>query len=86
MDRFTRRGCDLVQQRVRVLESSRHFRAAVAPLVVQVRWVSAPGSVAQDLRLLTCPEVKRRKWPINGAQPQPVAHNLHCTNPDERPA
>ena len=86
VDLFSQLGCDLAQQRLLVLKSSQHFRAAFAPLAVQVLYVSAPGSVARALQLLTYRKVTRPKWPIDAVAPQAVAHNLHCTNPDGSPA
>ncbi len=64
-DLFSQLGCDPAQRRIVVVKSSQHFRAAFAPLAVQVGYVSAPGSVASDLRLLDYRHIQRPKWPID---------------------
>lgn len=64
-DLFTQLGCNPAQRRIVVVKSSQHFRAAFAPLAVQVIYVSAPGSVASDLRLLDYRHIQRPKWPID---------------------
>jgi microcystin degradation protein MlrC len=63
-DLFTQLGCDPRERHIVVVKSSQHFRAAFAPLASKVLYVSAPGSVAHDLRLLDYRKVKRPKWPL----------------------
>jgi len=64
-DLFTQLGCDLAAQRIVVVKSSQHFRAAYAPLAVQVLYCAAPGSVTADLRQLPYRHIRRPKWPID---------------------
>lgn len=64
-DLFTQLGCDPAAQRVLVLKSSQHFRAAFAPLAVQVLYCAAPGAVSADLRALPYRRIRRPKWPID---------------------
>ena len=64
-DLFTQLGCDLPKRRLVVVKSSQHFKAAFAPLAVQVLYASAPGSVTPDLRLLDYRHIQRPKWPID---------------------
>jgi microcystin degradation protein MlrC len=64
-DLFTQLGCDPAAQRVLVLKSSQHFRAAFAPLAVQVLYCAAPGAVSADLRALPYRHIRRPKWPID---------------------
>lgn len=64
-DVFTQLGCQLPQRRIVVVKSSQHFRAAFAPLAVRIVYASAPGSVANDLRLLDYRHIQRPKWPID---------------------
>jgi len=64
-DLFTQLGCDLQAQRLVVVKSSQHFRAAYAPLAVQVLYCAAPGSVTADLRQLPYRHIQRPKWPID---------------------
>jgi len=64
-DLFTQLGCDPAAQRVLVLKSSQHFRAAFAPLAVQVLYCAAPGAVTADLRTLPYRHIQRPKWPID---------------------
>lgn len=64
-DVFTQLGCDLPSRRLVVVKSSQHFRAAFAPLAVQVLYASAPGSVTADLRQLPYLKSRRPKWPID---------------------
>jgi microcystin degradation protein MlrC len=64
-DLFSQLGCDLAARRVVVVKSSQHFRAAFAPLAVQVLYASAPGSVTADLRQLPYLKIHRPKWPID---------------------
>ena len=55
---------DLPAKRLVVVKSSQHFRAAFAPLAVQIHYVSAPGSVTADLRQLPYRHIRRPLWPI----------------------
>ncbi len=64
-DLFTQLGCDLPRRRRVVVKSSQHFKAAFAPLAVQIVYASAPGSVTPDLRLLDYRHIQRTKWPID---------------------
>jgi microcystin degradation protein MlrC len=64
-DLFTGIGCDLPAMRLVVVKSSQHFRAAFAPLAVQILYVSAPGSVTADLRQLPYRHIRRPLWPID---------------------
>jgi len=64
-DLFTGIGCDLPAKRLVVVKSSQHFRAAFAPLAVQIHYVSAPGSVTADLRQLPYRHIRRPLWPID---------------------
>lgn len=69
-DLFTQLGCDLAAQRIVVLKSSQHFRAAFAPLAVQVLYCAAPGAVTADLRQLPYRHIQRPKWPIDAGPVQ----------------
>jgi microcystin degradation protein MlrC len=64
-DLFTQLGCDPSARRILVLKSSQHFRAAFAPLAVQVLYCAAPGAVTADLRTLPYRHIQRPKWPID---------------------
>jgi microcystin degradation protein MlrC len=64
-DLFTGIGCDLPAKRLVVVKSSQHFRAAFAPLAVQIHYVSAPGSVTADLQHLPYRQIRRPLWPID---------------------
>lgn len=64
-DLFTQLGCDLATRRIVVVKSSQHFRAAFAPLAVQVLYCAAPGAVTADLRTLPYRHIQRPKWPID---------------------
>ena len=64
-DLFSQLGCDLPSKRLVVVKSSQHFRAAFAPLAVQVTYASAPGSVTADLLQLPYRKIRRPKWPID---------------------
>ncbi|GCL62668.1 M81 family metallopeptidase [Pseudaquabacterium pictum] len=64
-DLFTQLGCDLAAQRIVVVKSSQHFRAAYAPLAVQVLYCAAPGTVSADLRQLPYRHIRRPRWPID---------------------
>lgn len=64
-DLFTGIGCDLPAKRLVVVKSSQHFRAAFAPLAVQILYVSAPGSVTADLQQLPYRHIRRPLWPID---------------------
>ena len=64
-DLFTQLGCDLAAQRIVVVKSSQHFRAAFAPLAVSVLYCAAPGSVTADLRQLPYQHIQRPKWPMD---------------------
>jgi microcystin degradation protein MlrC len=64
-DVFTGLGCDLAAQRIVVVKSSQHFRAAFEPLAVQILYASAPGSVTSDFRALPYTKVARPKWPLD---------------------
>lgn len=64
-DVFSQLGCELPRKRLVVVKSSQHFRAAFAPLAVQVLYASAPGSVSADLRALPYRKIRRPKWPID---------------------
>lgn len=66
VDLFTQLGCDPAAQRVLVLKSSQHLRAAFAPLAVQVLYCAAPGAVSADLRALPYRHIRRPLWPIDG--------------------
>ena len=65
VDLFTQSGCDLPALRIVVLKSSQHFHASFAPLASQVIYVDSPGSVAKDVRGLTCTKVRRPLWPLD---------------------
>ena len=69
-DLFTQLGCDPAAQRIVVLKSSQHFRAAFAPLAVQVLYCAAPGAVTADLRQLPYRHIRRPKWPIDAGPVQ----------------
>ena len=64
-DLFTQLGCQLAAQRIVVVKSSQHFRAAYAPLAVQVLCCAAPGAVSNDLGSLPYRHIQRPKWPID---------------------
>lgn len=64
-DLFTQLGCDLAALRIVVVKSSQHFRAAFAPLAVQVLYCAAPGTVSNDLQRLPYRHIRRPKWPID---------------------
>jgi microcystin degradation protein MlrC len=64
-DVFSQLGCDPAARRIVVVKSSQHFRAAFAPLAVQVLYASAPGSVTNDLQLLPYRKIRRPKWPLD---------------------
>ncbi len=64
-DLFTQLGCDLAAQRIVVVKSSQHFRAAFAPLAVEVLYCAAPGTVSPDLQRLPYRHIRRPKWPID---------------------
>lgn len=64
VDLFTQLGIEPRQRRIVVVKSSQHFRAAFEPLASRILYVSAPGSVAHDLRLLNYRKVRRPKWPL----------------------
>jgi microcystin degradation protein MlrC len=66
-DLFTQLGVDLAARRIVVVKSSQHFRAAFAPLAVQVLYCAAPGAVTADLRALPYRHIQRPKWPMDGA-------------------
>ncbi len=65
-DLFTQLGCVLTDQRIVVVKSSQHFRAAFAPLAVQVLYCAAPGTVSNDLARLPYRHIRRPKWPLDG--------------------
>ncbi len=65
VDLFTQLGCDPAAQRIVVVKSSQHFRAAFAPLAVQVLDCAAPGAVTADLRQLPYRHIRRPMWPID---------------------
>jgi len=67
VDLFTQLGVDLAARRIVVVKSSQHFRAAYAPLAVQVLYCAAPGAVTADLRTLPYRHIQRPKWPMDGA-------------------
>jgi microcystin degradation protein MlrC len=65
VDLFTQLGCDPAARRIVVVKSSQHFRAAFAPLAVEVLYCAAPGVVTADLRTLPYRHIQRPKWPID---------------------
>ncbi|MDP1648448.1 MAG: M81 family metallopeptidase [Rubrivivax sp.] len=63
-DLFTGLGCRLAEQRIVVVKSSQHFRAAFAPLATRIIVAGAPGSVSPDLGALEYRKIRRPKWPL----------------------
>lgn len=63
-DLFTGLGCRLADQRIVVVKSSQHFRAAFAPLATKIIVAGAPGSVSPDLGALEYRRIRRPKWPL----------------------
>ena len=64
-DLFTQLGVDLGAQRIVVVKSSQHFRAAYAPIASKVLYCDAPGSVSTDLAALPWRKARRPKWPLD---------------------
>jgi len=65
-DLFSGLGCDPAGKRIVVLKSSQHFRAAFAPIAVEILYASAPGSVTSDLASLPYRKRPRPLWPLEG--------------------
>lgn len=65
VDLFTQLGLDPAAQRVLVLKSSQHFRAAFAPLARAVLYAAAPGAVTSDLKSLPYRHARRPLWPLD---------------------
>lgn len=63
-DLFTQLGVELEAQRIVVVKSSQHFRAAFDPIASKVLYADAPGSVSTDLRALPWRKLKRPRWPL----------------------
>jgi microcystin degradation protein MlrC len=63
-DMFTQRGCDLTGKQSVIVKSAQHFYASYAQLARRVLYVTAPGSVTQDLKSLPFRKIKRPKWPL----------------------
>lgn len=63
-DMFTQLGCDLTGKQIVVVKSTQHFYASYAQLARKVIYVTAPGSVTQDLKSLPFRKIKRPKWPL----------------------
>ena len=63
-DMFTQLGCDLTGKKIVVVKSAQHFYASYAQLARRVIYVTAPGSVTQDLKSLPFRKIKRPKWPL----------------------
>jgi microcystin degradation protein MlrC len=78
-DLFTQLGCDLAAQRMIVVKSSQHFRAAYAPL-------ARAGAVLRGARLgdirpaAACPTaIRRPKWPLDlPGDMAPIWRLTHC--------
>ena len=60
----TQRGCDLTGKQIVIVQSAQHFYASYAQLARRVLYVTAPGSVTQDLKSLLFRKIKRPKWPL----------------------
>ena len=61
---FTQRGCDLTGKQIVIVKSAQHFYASYAQLARRVLYVTAPGSVTQNLKSLPFRKIKRPKWPL----------------------
>ena len=61
---FTQLGCDLTGKKIVVVKSAQNFYASYAQLARRVIYVTAPGSVTQDLKSLPFRKIKRPKWPL----------------------
>ncbi|MFD1684287.1 M81 family metallopeptidase [Halobellus litoreus] len=63
---FRSQGITPERQRVLVLKSTVHYRAAFEPIAGAVREVSAPGLCSPDLSSFSYEHVQRPKYPLDG--------------------
>lgn len=63
---FTNVGIDPTQKKILVVKSMQHFYAAFAPIAAQVLYVSAPGALVPDFKLLDYKKARGDLWPLNG--------------------
>ncbi len=64
-DVFTRMGIDPHGLRLLVVKSSQHYRAAFAPLAVDVFDVATPGTLYPNFAELPLRRISRPKWPLD---------------------
>jgi microcystin degradation protein MlrC len=63
---FRSQGITPERQRVLVLKSTVHYRAAFEPIAGAIREVSAPGLCSPDLSSFSYEHVQRPKYPLDG--------------------
>ncbi|WP_336021853.1 M81 family metallopeptidase [Halobellus salinisoli] len=63
---FRSQGITPERQRVLVLKSTVHYRAAFEPIAGEIREVSAPGLCSPDLSSFSYEHVERPKYPLDG--------------------
>lgn len=61
---FTNVGIDPSKRHLLIIKSTQHFYAGFAPIAAEVRYISAPGSVAPDFASIPFQNVARDLWPI----------------------
>jgi microcystin degradation protein MlrC len=66
-DLFTQLGCELAAKNIIVVKSSQHFYASFSKIAKHVIYTDAPGSVTRDLTQLSYRNIRRPKWPLDGA-------------------
>ena len=61
---FTNVGIDPARKRILVVKSMQHFYARFAPIAKQILYVSAPGALVPDFKLLPYRHARRTIWPL----------------------
>ena len=61
---FTNVGIDPARKHILVVKSMQHFYARFAPIAKQILYVSAPGALVPDFKLLPYRKARRSIWPL----------------------
>jgi microcystin degradation protein MlrC len=61
---FSNVGIDPKAKKILVVKSMQHFYAGFAPIAAKILYVSAPGALVPDFRLLPYQKANRKIWPL----------------------